>query len=62
MQTRLYRVTDGDTVRLIEATNPAQAIRFCAAKRYTVEVAKAKDVCTLMAKGVALEQAQEQTE
>ena len=62
MQTRLYRVTDGETIRLIEAANPAQAIRFCAAQRYTVEVAKAKDVCTLMAKGIVLEQAQEQPE
>ena len=60
MQTRIYQVTDGDTVRLIDATNHAQAVRFCAAQRYTVSVAKAKDVCTLMAKGVRLELAQEE--
>ena len=62
MQTRIYQVTDNDTVRLIDAANPAQAIRFCAAQRYTVQVAKAKDICTLMAKGVVLEQAQEPAE
>lgn len=62
METRIYQVTDGETIRLIEAANPSQAVRHCAAQRYSVQVAKTKDVCTLMANGVVLEQSKEQPE
>ena len=55
--TRIYRVADGDDVRLIEAANPAQALRFCAAARYQIEVARPKDVAYLMSKGVKVERA-----
>ena len=57
MNTRIYRVADGDNVRLIEATNPAQALRHCATQRYLIGVAKATDVAYLMGKGVRVEQA-----
>lgn len=57
MTTRIYRVADGDIVRLIEAANPAQALRHCATQRYHVGVAKATDVAYLMSKGVRVEQA-----
>lgn len=57
MTTRIYRVADGDVVRLVEAINPAQAIRHCASQRYRIGVAKATDVAYLMGKGVRVEQA-----
>jgi len=55
MQTRIYRVADGHTVRLIEATSAATATRYCAIKKYRVGVAKPKDVAELMASGVTVE-------
>ena len=57
MTTRIYRVADGDAVRLVEATNPAQALRHCALQRYTIAPAKATDVAYLMGKGIKVEQA-----
>jgi len=57
MTTRIYRVADGDVVRLVEAINPAQAIRHCASQRYRIGVAKATDVAYLIGKGVQVEQA-----
>ena len=57
MTTRIYRVADGDVIRLVEAINPAQAIRHCASQRYRIGVAKATDVAYLMGKGVQVEQA-----
>ena len=56
MSTRIYRVTDGDHVRLIEAPNAAQALRFCAAQRYTVKAASAQEVAKLMGAGAEVEQ------
>lgn len=57
MTTRIYRVADGDTVRLIEAANPAQAIRHCATQRYHIAPARAHDVAYLMGRGVKVETA-----
>lgn len=55
--TRIYRVADGDIVRLIEAANPAQAIRHCASQRYSIKPASASDVAYLMGKGTHVETA-----
>ena len=55
--TRIYRVADGDNIRLIEATNPAQAIRHCASQRYSIKPASATDVAYLMGKGTKVETA-----
>lgn len=55
--TRIYRIADGDNVRLVEAANPAQALRHCALQRYTIAPAKATDVAYLMGKGVQVERA-----
>ena len=57
MSTRIYRVDDAGTIRLIEAANPAQAIRHCASQRYHVSVANARDVAYLMGKGTQVERA-----
>lgn len=57
MTTRIYavRLRDSDTVRLVEATTSAQALRHVAEKTFEVAVAKPKDVAQQMARGVALE-------
>lgn len=59
--TRLYTVLDNGTVRLVEATTPAQAIQHCAAPKYVVNIAKPKDIAALMAKGVKVEVATPET-
>ena len=60
--TRIYRVRDmdaeGEDSRLIEATSPSQAVRH-AAKRFNVAVASAKEVASLMARGLKVELAKE---
>lgn len=55
--TRIYRVQDGDAVRLISATNPAQALRFLAGQRYQIRPASAIDVADLMTRGTKVEAA-----
>lgn len=54
---RIYRVADGDNIRLIEATNPAQAILHCASQRYSIKPASATDVAYLMGRGTKVETA-----
>lgn len=60
-ETRLYEVNDtkAATTRLIEATNPAQAMRHIAASRFTVEVPNTLRVAELMQAGVKVEKAGE---
>lgn len=57
--TRIYSVTDNATkkARLVDAGNPAQAVRHVAVKAYSVSVATPKEVAALVANGVAVERA-----
>ena len=60
MADRLYIVTEPNHApRLIEAANPAQAIRHCA-KKFAVRVAKASDVALLMSEGAKVEKTGEE--
>ena len=59
---RIYKVTSGDTTHLVQAASQAQALRHVAGKMFTVEVAKAIDVATLMSKGSTIEIASMQSE
>jgi hypothetical protein len=52
---RIYKVASGDTTHLVQAASQAQALRHVAGKMFSVEVAKAIDVATLMGKGVNVE-------
>ena len=52
---RIYKVTNGGTTHLVQAASQAQALRHVAGKTFTVEVAKAIDVATIMGKGVTVE-------
>ncbi|UOF78440.1 hypothetical protein [Caudoviricetes sp.] len=52
---RIYKVISGDTTHLVQAASQAQALRHVAGKMFTVEVAKAIDVATLMGKGATIE-------
>lgn len=57
MQNRIYAVTsraDGKA-RLIEATNPAQAMRHVAHDLFDVAPASARTVANLMGQGITLE-------
>lgn len=54
---RIYKVTNGDTTHLVQAASQAQALRHVAGKTFSVEVAKAIDVATLMGKGAVVETA-----
>lgn len=54
---RIYKVTNGGTTHLVQAMSQAQALRHVAGKTFTVEVAKAIDVATLMGKGATVETA-----
>lgn len=51
--TRPYIVTDATTkaIRLVQATNQAQARNFVAKNQYEVKVASANDIIELMANG-----------
>jgi hypothetical protein len=51
MDSRIYVVKDGDSMSLVEATSGAQALRFIAKAKYSVEVASPKMIAALMAKG-----------
>lgn len=53
--TRIYRVADGDTVRLVDAATPSQAIRHCAEQHYRVSVATPWNIAELVGKGVKVE-------
>jgi hypothetical protein len=52
--TRPYKVTDTttQTLRLVQATNQAQARNFVAKHQYEVKVASANDIIELMANGI----------
>ncbi len=52
---RIYKVTNGGTTHLVQATSQAQALRHVAGKTFAVEVAKAVDVAQLMTKGCTVE-------
>lgn len=54
---RIYKVTNGDTTHLVQAASQAQALRHVAGKTFSVDVAKAIDVATLMSKGAKVETA-----
>ena len=54
---RIYKVTSNGATHLVQAVSQAQALRHVAGKTFSVEVAKAIDVATLMGKGVAVETA-----
>ena len=59
---RIYKVTSGNSTHLVQAASQAQALRHVAGKTFTVEVAKAIDVATIMSKGVTVEVASVITE
>lgn len=64
MQERIYQVTHKTTgtTRLVEAANPAQAMRYVAHDLYEVKPANARAVATLMKNGTTLEQSKEASE
>lgn len=47
---RIYKVTGNNNVYLVQATSQAQALRHIAGKQYSIEVARAVDVATMMSK------------
>ena len=54
---RIYIVTaKSGAKRLVQATNPAQALRHVASNEFGVQAAKAVEVAQLMSAGVVLEQ------
>lgn len=56
--TRIYLVDErGASVRLVEASSAAQAIRHVVRHKFTAHAATPKAVATLMARGIVLEQA-----
>ncbi len=55
--TRLYTVKNGDKARLVEAANPAQAVRHVAADTFTCSVTGALEAVQLRDQGVAVEKA-----
>ena len=56
MSTRLYKVTvAGQSPRLVEANNQAQAVRHVAKGMISAEPAKALDAAKLFASGVVTE-------
>jgi hypothetical protein len=52
---RIYKVTNGNSTHLVQAASQAQALRHVAGKTFSVEVAKAIDVATIMSKGISVE-------
>lgn len=61
MATRIYRIRDrsnGD-VRLVEAANAPQALKFAAKNAFEVDIPKVKEVATLVAAGTKVETADE---
>lgn len=61
MATRIYRIRERNNanVRLVEAANSAQALKYAAKSVFEVDVAKTKDVAILVASGVKVETADE---
>lgn len=55
MQTRIYVVQHGEERRLVEATSQAQAIRHCVKGAYNATVATTKDLAKMMAAGLSVE-------
>ena len=53
--TRIYRVNDGKTDRLIRATHPGPALAHVAKSAFTVRVATQDDLEALFAAGVKVE-------
>jgi len=54
---RIYKVTNGDKIYLVQAASQAQALRHIAGKMFSVEVAKTIDVARLMSAGAKIEEA-----
>lgn len=52
---RIYRVTAGSNVHLVQANSQAQALRHVAGKMFSVEIAKAIDVAQAMTSGAKVE-------
>lgn len=55
MEQRIYKVTNGGKIYLVQAASQAQALRHIAGKTFNVEIAKAIDVAQLMQAGAFLE-------
>jgi hypothetical protein len=62
MTTTPYIVTEGETVRLIEAVSAAQVLKFVTTPRIKVKVATRREVMDLMSRGVKPEQAKTEPE
>ena len=60
----LYSVADmhNSTTRLVDAPNPAQALRHVTSQQFAVKAASAAMVAKLMGAGVKLETTQPETE
>jgi len=54
--TRIYRIDDGKTDRLVRATSPAQAVRHVTSGM-PVRVASQDDIAQLVAEGIKVETA-----
>lgn len=60
-KTRIYRIVDkeeGDAkkrIRLVKATNPAQALKHVTTPRFTTLVAEMDDVVSLVKSGIEVE-------
>lgn len=59
MTTRIYAVESKDSFNLVEAKSKATALRFVAAKRYSVGVASQKVLIGALKDGVKIETADE---
>lgn len=55
MTKRIYRVADGDNVRLVDAANAAQALRHVARDQFDVAPVKPKELAKLMEQGLRVE-------
>lgn len=52
---RIYKVTNGTNIHLVQAVSQAQALRHVAGKTFNVDIAKAIEVAQLMGDGMRLE-------
>lgn len=52
---RIYRVSHGDEVRLIEATSAAAAIQHCAKPKYVAVPVKTRELRDLYERGIKVE-------
>lgn len=62
MDTRIYSVAVGEVVRLVRATNQAQALRHAAKSTFTVKVASQDDIVAAVTSGVKVEDASKDVE